>query len=273
MIERTLRMAAVAALATIVGAGSAAETPSHPWMLTDGAQLDRLAGQPVDISPWAYAWRADRAAQERPEAYFIPRRLERLDRVYRTAFAALPEPQLKSIHYQMPDLLKPLPPKPEGKLLAGLLWTGKLAEYRVELHWPVDAREIPSPEAVEVRVYPTSYGWFGWTVDKILGKPEVSDDRRTWTYKSEPGAKMDWAYSLRVDAATEMVAVFREEDRTRAGPEPTVPEIRVICPGMGTWRRMDVEIEWVLLSYSARVYEAQTPSVPRKLAEMGCRSH
>jgi hypothetical protein len=31
--------------------------------------------------------------------------------------------------------------------------------------------------------------------------------------------------------------------------------------------------EWVLLSYSARVYEAQTPSVPRKLAEMGCRSH
>ncbi len=244
MNERILPMARVAVLAMVAGFGSAADAPGLPSAVTDKAQLDQLAGQPVDISPWAYAWRADLAVQERPEGYFIPRRLERLDRVYRTAFAALPEQELKSIHYQMPDLLKPLLPKPKGTLLAGLLWTGMLAEYRVELHWPADVREIPPPEAVEVRVYPTSYGWFGWTVDRILSQPEVSGDRLTWTYKSGPAAKMDWAYSLQVDAATEMVAVFCEEGRTPGGRKPAVPSIRVIPPGMGVWKRMDVEIEW-----------------------------
>ena len=104
--------------------------------------------------------------------------------------------------------------------------------------------EIPSPEAVEVRVYPTSFGWFGWTVDKILSKPEVSGDRRTWTYKSDPAAKMDWAYSARVDAATEMVAVFCEEGKTPGGIKSAVPSIRVISPSIGVWKRMDVEIEW-----------------------------
>ncbi len=29
-----------------------------------------LVGNPVDIAPWTYVWRADRAVQEKPEAYF-----------------------------------------------------------------------------------------------------------------------------------------------------------------------------------------------------------
>lgn len=195
-----------------------------------------LAGTPVDISPWAYAWRADVAVQAKPEAYFIPRRLDRLDKVYRTAYNALPEQELKSIYYDMPDLLKPLLPQPKGKLQAGLLWTGGLSDYRVELNWPGDVNEIPAPEAVEVRVYPTSFGWFGWTVDKILNDPSISADRRTWTYKSDPTEKMDSAYSVRVPAATEMVAVFSEKS--------AVPDIRVIGPSDVVWKRMDVEIEW-----------------------------
>ena len=200
-----------------------------------GGEMDKLVGKPVDIAPWAYAWRADLAVQKQPEAYFIPRRLDRIDKVYRTAFDALPQPELKSIYYDMPDLLKPLLPKPKGQLLAGLLWTGGVADYRVELHWPA---EIPSPEAVEVRVYPTSFGWFGWTVDKTLSNPIVSEDRRTWTYKSDPTAKMDSAYSARVPAATEMVAVFSEDAKS------AIPTIRVVGPSLGAWKRMDVEIEW-----------------------------
>jgi hypothetical protein len=58
-------------------------------------ELDRLVGQSVDIAPWAYSWRADLAVQEKPEAYFIPRRLERMDRVYRTAFYEMPAQELK----------------------------------------------------------------------------------------------------------------------------------------------------------------------------------
>ena len=203
-------------------------------------QLDQLVGQPVDIAAWAYAWRSDLAVQEKPEAYFIPRRLERLDKVYRTAFYEMPEKELKSIYYNMPDLLKPLLPKPKGQLLAGLLWTGGVTEYQIELVWPANVQEIPSPEAVEVRVYPTSFGWFGWTVDKILGNPEISGDRHTWTYKSVPGEKMDWAFSGRVDAATEMVAVFCQEGKIKTA----VPSIRMICPSLGVWKRMDVEIDW-----------------------------
>ena len=128
--------------------------------------------------------------------------------------------ELKSMYYEMPDLLKPLLPKPKGQLQAGLLWTGRLADYRVELYWPAGVQEIPSPEAVEVRVYPTPFGWFGWTVDEILSKPEVSADRRTWTYKRGSATEIrgivykreSW---YRSGSATEMVAVFYEEERRR----------------------------------------------------------
>jgi len=227
-----------------VGTVSAVEPPGLPPTATEKTELDKLVGQPVDIAPWAYAWRADLAVQEKPEAYFIPRRLERMDKVYRTAFTTLPQQQLKSIYYDMPDLLKPLLPPPKGRLQAGLLWTGGVTKYQVEIHWPASVQEIPSPETVEVRVYPTSYGWFGWTVDKVLSNPEVSGDRRTWTYKSDPPAKMDWAYNIQVDSATEMVAVFYEEGKTQGGVKSAVPSIRVIGPSVGEWKRMDLEIEW-----------------------------
>lgn len=203
------------------------------------AELDSLVGQPVDISPWAYLWRADRVVQEKPEACFIPRRLTRIDAVYRTARTALPPDQLKSLFYKLPDLHKTLPPPPKGTLQTGLLWTGRVNDYRVELHWPADVREIPSPDVVEVRVYPTAFGWFGWTVDKILTKLEISADGRTWTYKCDPTEKMDTAYDVRVPAATEMVAVFYEKGRASG-----LPSLRISGPSLGKWKRMDVEIEW-----------------------------
>ena len=110
----------------VMAAGSVMET----------AMLDRMVGQPVDISAWTYIWRSDRAIQDQPEAYFIPRRLERIDKIYRTAFYALQEKELKSIYYEQPDLLKPLPPKPKGQLQLGLLWTGGMRDYEVQLNRP-----------------------------------------------------------------------------------------------------------------------------------------
>ncbi|MHB1293448.1 MAG: hypothetical protein ACYC4R_00490 [Anaerolineae bacterium] len=199
-----------------------------------------LAGQRVEISPWAYAWRADRTVQGKPEAYLIPRRLERVDRIYRTAAEVLPPDQLKSIYYQQPDLLEPMPPKPQGRLVAGLLWTGGLVDYRVVLVWPGGDVPIPAPESVEVRAYPTSFGWFGITVDRILSRPEISADGRTWTYRSDPTLQMDTAYSTRVPAATELVAVFCDAP----GATPPVPELHVTGPATGLWRRMEIEVEW-----------------------------
>ena len=208
---------------------------------------DVLAGmvdKPIDISPWAYTWRADSAVQEHPEAHFIPRRLERIDKVYRTAFSALPPSELKSLYYNMPDLISPLLPPPEGQLHAGLLWIGGLTDYQVDLLWPEAVGDLPSSESVEVRGYPTSFGWFGWTVDTILSNPEVSENGRVWTYKSDPTAKMDSSYSGRVNAAAEMVAVFVEKESGVDGGGCAVPRIRVTSPSIGTWKRMDVEIEW-----------------------------
>jgi hypothetical protein len=211
----------------------------------DEAALDNLQGQPVDLAAWAYAWRADAAVQEKPEAYFIPRRLERIDKVYRTALAQVGAAALKSLYYDMPDLLTPLPPKPRGRLLAGLLWSVRLADYRVELGWPT-GQEVPAPDAVEVRVYPTAFGWFGWCNDEILGRPEISADGRTWTYNHSgtPEIPTVVGRTHRRGSATEMVAVFCADEKTPNAAKLPVPSVRLISPTVGTWKRMDVEIEW-----------------------------
>ncbi|OQA02306.1 MAG: hypothetical protein BWY71_00060 [Planctomycetes bacterium ADurb.Bin412] len=245
MKKQTIWMSAAAAVFVMaVGGLYAAEEAGQITGVVDEARLVQMAGQPVDISPWAYGWRADRAVQEKPEAYFIPRRLERMDKVYRTAFYEMAEQDRRSISYEIPELLEPLPPQPKGGLLAGLLWTGRLAGYQVKLQWPSDAAEIPSPETVEVRSFPTGFGWFGWSKDEILSGPEVSADRRTWTYKRSSTEEIpihvhkdgrDW---YRSGSATELVAVFYE------GARPAVPDIHVTSPGMGVWQRIDVEMEW-----------------------------
>jgi hypothetical protein len=251
-MKKRIMPSAVVAVLAIMGASIAfaAESPGS----IDKSQLDALVGQPVDISPWAYAWRADVAVQQKPEAYFIPRRLERIDKVYRTAFYQMPPNELKSLYYNMPDLITPLLPKPKGELLAGLLWATRLADYRVELCWPADAKNIPAPENVEVRVYPTAFGWFGWCKDEILGKPKISADGRTWTYNhhctkeipvvvgQQPGER--FVATHRCGSGTEMVAVFCEQGKTPSGDKASVPTIRVISPTVGPWKRMDIEIEW-----------------------------
>jgi len=43
-------------------------------------------------------------------------------------------------------------PAPKGRLQAGLLWTGGLAKYQVELRWPANVQTIPAPETVEVQL-------------------------------------------------------------------------------------------------------------------------
>ena len=58
--------------------------------------------------------------------------------------------------------------------------------------------------------------------------------------------KMDSAYNVRVDAATEMVAVFYEEAKTPGGAKAAVPSIQVIGPSVGEWKRIDLEMEWGL---------------------------
>ena len=198
---------------------------------------EELIGTPVDIVPWAYLWKRGEEEQTMPEAEFIPRRLERIDTVYRTAMDELGPVQIQSIYYNQPDMLKELPDSPEYPLLLGALWVGTLEDYTVTLTWP--GNYVPDPVEVEVRTYPTAWGWFGWTVDQVLPLTKVSEDGRTWTFRCPKGQVMDHSYSTQVASATEMIAVFAPEGID-------VPEIHITGNSLGRWRNLDVTVEWGL---------------------------
>jgi hypothetical protein len=228
------RTASVAILVTLGLAAGAAEPPKTEHTLTD---LDKLIGQPVDVAPWGYAWRADRQVQEKPEASFVHRRLERIEKVFR--------PMTETPKGKKDGLT--LLPAPKGRLASAVLWLSQVRPQRVELQWPEGKGAIPRAESVEVRVYPTGQwymdaGWFpAFVQDLTLGPPEISEDRRTWVYrylstKDPKTGKPEQNY------AADMVAVF-VEDASRTAAEPgACPSIRMIAPQV--WKRMDVEIEW-----------------------------
>jgi len=214
---------------------SAAE-PLKPDAPTD---LDKLVGQPADLAPWAYAWRADRQVQEQPEAYFIPRRLERLDTVYRTVWSKSTETERARLGRAL-QLYSDLLPAPKGRLLSALLWLAPTRAQRIELRWP-EGSAVPPVEAIEVRVYPSDTGWFGFVRDEILPAPAVSADGRTLTYlneRTDPQGK-----KKRLFEGTDMVAVFLDPNKAPAGAKYGCPTIHLFLPNT-KWITLDVEIEW-----------------------------
>ena len=207
------------------------------------AELDKLVKEPPDLSPWAYVWRADRKVQEKPEAYFIPRRLDRIDRIYRPLGDLLSEREKKYIRWQA------MLPAPKGRLHSAVLWLGTLrgnaAISRIELRWPADGGAVPPREAVETRIYPSQAGWFGLVRDEPLAEPEVSPDGRTWVYRhlTEKDPRTGKPRTVG-EKPTDMVAVFLDESKAKAGVKHTCPSIHAIHGG--AWKRMDLEIEWGL---------------------------
>ncbi len=203
---------------------------------------ENLVGRPAELSAWAYAYRADRKVQDSPEAYLVLRRLERLDQAYRPLSLLLSQESEKK---QVPKppysfLLScqtigeqgAMLPPPAGVLQSALLWEGRMRLNRMELHWPANA-PAPPPQSVEVRVYPSPYGWFGWQRDQqVTVPPEISSDGSTWVYNG------DWN-------DVDMVAVFVESGGKENAKEPVktaVAQIRIYGPDK--WERMDLEIEW-----------------------------
>ena len=156
--------------------------------------------KPIDRSVYGYRKRARRSRARKP-----------------------PYPGLLS-HKDLSELGPMLPP-PDGVLQSALLWEGRMQFDRLELAWPKNG--TPPPQAdVEVRVYPSPFGWFGWQRDQqITVKPEISADGWTWVYRG------DWN-------GVDMVAVFMKGSETRSA----VPQIRAYGPER--WQRMNIEIEW-----------------------------
>jgi hypothetical protein len=219
---------------------------ANPALFAQAAEppdLDKLVGQPVDLAPCAYAWRADRQVQEKPEACFIPRRLERLDKVYRPVVET---PEFRGKDPQRQNIVKMLAP-PKGRLLTGVLWLAPVPAKRIDLRWPEGAA-VPPVEAVEVRVYPAKVGWFGFVSDIALPAPATSADGRTWTYANERKDPATGKVSALFEA-TDMVAVFLDDSKGQPGAKYACPAVGLIMPHV--WHALDVEIEWGLKGEAA----------------------
>jgi hypothetical protein len=221
----------------------------------DRPDLGKILDQPAELSAWAYAYRADLKVQEKPEAWFVVRRLERLDQAYRPVSLLLSQGNSKKgapwpvqegdwqlFRRQQVWDNGELLPAPQGVLKSALLWEGRMHFKRVEVHWPKGQGAPPSPQNVEVRIYPSPYGWFGWQSDlQVKVKPDVSEDGSAWVYNG------DWD-------GVDMIAVFVQPTDTAGSAVP-----QILAYGTERWQRMDLEIEWGFKSgtqdadYSGRV--------------------
>ncbi|MGD0898266.1 MAG: hypothetical protein ABR915_10560, partial [Thermoguttaceae bacterium] len=183
----------------------AAEPPKEP----QPSDLDKLVGQPADIAPGAYLYRADRKPEENPpETAFL--------------FSA-------GIGH-----------KKEG-LLCGLLWEEPRAVNRVELLWPKEAGGPPRVEDVAIQ-WKLCLGATWWTRPSPsakrpnLGKtspdgpPTISADGRSYVYAVTPTTEID------------NLVVTLPPGAQPPAQGAAAPVVRVYTTA--PWQSADLEIEW-----------------------------
>jgi len=213
------------------------------------ADLDRLAGQPADIAPSAYLYRADRKADENPPESWV----------LLMQYAGLPYD--KPVDTSAPAV---------RKAVCGLLWEEVRPVRRVELSWPADAKgqtgsrlRLPSPDEVVLNYFDATdnraHTWWNPRTIREAGKPEVTADGRTYVY------------AVPVDTWGVVAAVRGEKDASAFA----VPAVRALVPDV--WKKMDVEIEWAFddatatLEYDGRIeaYDAIVGDVRPLAADSG----
>ena len=166
-----------------------------------------LVGQPVDIAPSAYLYRADRRAEANP-----------------------PESWILLMQYANLPFDKPVDANAPAarKALCGLLWEEVRPVRRVELAWPAGAR--PSPEEVALTYFDASDGnahtWWNPRTIREAGPPQVSADGRTYVY------------AIPVDTWGVVAAVRGDKEASAFA----VPAVRALVPEV--WKKMDLAIEW-----------------------------
>jgi hypothetical protein len=166
-------------------------------------------GQPADIAPSAYLYRAARQPEENPPEAWVLLMQQ----------AGLPFDQ--AVNVNAPAV---------KQALCGLLWEEVRPLRRLELSWGRDAKNKPAPEELVVSYFngqdDTAHTW--WNPRTVLecGSPEVSADGRTYSY------------AIPVDTWGVVAAV--------RGPKTAaafaVPSMRAFVEDK--WKQMEVEIEW-----------------------------
>ena len=188
--------------------------------------LGPLVGQPADIAPSAYQYRADRKPEDNPPESWIGL----------MKYAGLPFDKAVDIH--APAL---------KKVLCGLIWEEVRRVRRVALVWNGAPERRPKPEDVVLTFFdaeavkdsiPT---WWNITVRREADKPKVSADGRTYTF------------TIPVDTFGLVVGVRGGQDASAY----EVPLVQAFTPDV--WKKMDLEIQWGFdestegLDYSGRI--------------------
>ena len=204
------------------------------------ADLDSMVGQPVDIAPSAYQYRADRKPDENPpESWFGL-----------IQYAGLP--YTKPVDVNAPSL---------KRVLCELLWEDVRPVRRVQLSWPADAKNRPSPDDLALSYFDSSdryaHTWWSPRTVREAGKPEVSADGRTYTYV------------MPMETWGVIVAVRGDTDASTF----TVPTIQAFVQDV--WKKMDIEIEWGIdnakaaLAYDGHIEAYDGIIVPGAFGEGG----
>ncbi|MGC8642959.1 MAG: hypothetical protein ACP5XB_24135 [Isosphaeraceae bacterium] len=173
------------------------------------ANLARLVGQPADIAPSAYSFRADRLPGKNP-----------------------PESWILLSQYANLPFDKPIDPRSPAleNVLRGLLWEEVRPVRQVELTWPASARSRPSADEIDLSYFDTNdsnaHTWWNPRTVKRAGPPKITPDGRTFVY------------AIPVDTWG-VVASLRG---TRRASTVDCPTIRALVPD--TWKKLDLEIEW-----------------------------
>jgi hypothetical protein len=205
-----------------------------------GSYHSDTVGQPVDIAPSAYQYRADRNSGANP-----------------------PESWLALMHYANLPLNKPVDLKDPAirHCLCGLLWEEIRPVQTLELTWPEHARR-PLPGQVTVAALinqgASSSWWNNLSSVTQPAVPSISSDGRTYNY------------AIGQNTCGLVVAVSGVPDATHYD----VPKVRVLVPD--TWKKMDIEVEWgfdkstLAKDYSGRIeaYDGRVGDI-KPLAEDG----
>jgi hypothetical protein len=173
------------------------------------ANPDASPGQPADITPSAYLYRADRAAaQNPPEAWIL---------LMQRANMSLIQP----VDVHAPAV---------QQALCGLLWEEVRRVDHLDLCWPPGAARQPSSEQLDVAYFDgvddAAHTWWNPRAIRQAAKPEISADGRVYSYKIPVDT---WGVVVSVRGANPAAAF-------------AVPELRAFAPDK--WKQMDVQIEW-----------------------------
>ncbi len=204
--------------------------------------LKALLGQPADVAPSAYAYRADRPADQNPPESWIG-----LLQYGNLPFDQRVDPSAPAIK----------------KVLCALLWEEVRPIRRIELSWPAHTRARPLPDDLVLTCFDgtdgTVHTWWNPRGLKEAGRPEVTADGRTY------------AYTIPMDTWGVVAAVRGEKEAASFD----VPAVRALVPDR--WKEMDLEIEWgfdaatAALRYDGRIegYDAVMGEVRALASDAG----